>query len=453
MANGTTSIDRTFGTPTNNLKWTWSAWVKIADVQEQGLFFGYQDASNYSHIEVSGTGQFKYHSHVGGSPSGSIRTTRLLRDHSAFYHLVFVFDSAQATDTNRLKMYVNGEQITGSGLNTITYPAQNSVSKINAAVTHEVGAKLGSPYNFSGVMSHVNFCDGQAYAASDFGETDATDGMWKIKTSPSVTYGNNGFFLKMEDSSNLDLDSSGNSHTFTTSGTLTSTKDNPSNNFCTLNPLFKKVGVTYNFTNGNNVLDTTGGSGWHQAMGTLGASSGKWYYEAYANYSPGANNTQLGWGSADYLAQTKADGVIGGGVSKPSFGLYDVGQLNYSTDNANGQETGSWAAAWASGDYLMFAADLDNGRFYVGKNGTWDTTSSSNPVAGSGGYSFTPGGHTYIPMMSLYYQDIITNFGNGYFTTTSAGATNADDNGHGVFKYDVPAGFYAICTKNIKEFG
>ena len=137
-------------------------------------------------------------------------------------------------------MYVNGEQITGSGLNTITYPAQNSVSKINAAVTHEVGAKLGSPYNFSGVMSHVNFCDGQAYAASDFGETDATDGMWKIKTSPSVTYGNNGFFLKMEDSSNLDLDSSPNGATFTTSGTLTSTKDNPSNNFCYFNyPLFK----------------------------------------------------------------------------------------------------------------------------------------------------------------------------------------------------------------------
>ena len=138
--------------------------------------------------------------------------------------------------------------------------------------------------------------------------------------------------------------------------------------------------------------DTTGATvtGWHQVANyycrTLGASSGKWYYEAYANYSPGANNTQLGWGSADYLAgQTKADGVIGGGVSKPSFGLYDVGQLNYSTDNANGQETGSWAAAWASGDYLMFAADLDNGRFYVGKNGTWDTTSSSNPVAGSGG--------------------------------------------------------------------
>jgi hypothetical protein len=302
-------------------------------------------------------------------------------------------------------------------------------------------------------MSHIHFCDGHAYAASDFGSFNATDGMWEINTSPTVTYGNNGYFLKMEDSSNLDLDSSSNGATFATTGTLTSTKDNPSNNFCTLNPLYGKSDVTYAFTNGNNVLSTSGGSGWHQAMGTLAASSGKWYYEAYANYSPGAYNTQLGFASTDFLALTKAAGAIGAGAYKPSFGLYDVGQLNYSTDSATAQESGSWGSPWTSGDYLMFAVDLDNGRFYYGKNGTWDATSSSNPVAGTGGYSFTPGAYSYTPMMALYYQDIITNFGNGYFTTTSAGATNADDNGYGVFKYDVPAGFYAICTKNINDFG
>ena len=451
MANGTAKITRTFGTPTNNLKWTWSGWVKPSMAQEQGLFFGYVDANNYSFIGLSSSGQLQNYNHVSGSNAGNKKTTRLLRDCSAFYHIVVVFDSANVTAGDRMKIYVNGVRETV--FSSDTDPSSSGASKINGAWLHEVGAKLGS-YDFSGVMSHVNFCDGQAYTPSDFGETDATDGMWKIKTSPSVTYGNNGYFLKMEDSSNLDLDSSSNGFTFSTTGTLTSTKDNPSNNFCTLNPVYGKTGVTYAFTNGNNVLSTSGGSGWHQAMGTLGAVTGKWYYEAYANYVPYANNTQLGWGSADYLALTKADGAIGaGGVSKPAFGLYDVGQLNYSTDSSTGQETASWATAWTSGDYLMFAADLDNGRFYYGKNGTWDSTSSSNPVAGSGGYSFTPNGHTYIPMASLYYEDVITNFGNGYFGTTSAGATNADDNGHGVFKYDVPAGFYAICTKNIKEYG
>jgi hypothetical protein len=452
MANGTANINRTFGTPTDNLKWTWSAWVKASMAQEQGLFHGYVDGSNYAHIELASTGQFKFYNHVSGGASGAIRTTRFLRDPFSWYHLVFVFDSAQSTDTNRMKMYINGLQQTGSELTSVTYPTQSAASKINGAWLHQVGMKLGG-YGFAGEMSHIHFCDGQAYAASDFGSFNATDGMWEINTSPTVTYGNNGYFLKMEDSSNLDLDSSSNGATFATTGTLTSTKDNPSNNFCTLNPLYGKSDVTYAFTNGNNVLSTSGGSGWHQAMGTLAASSGKWYYEAYANYSPGAYNTQLGFASTDFLALTKAAGAIGAGAYKPSFGLYDVGQLNYSTDSATAQESGSWGSPWTSGDYLMFAVDLDNGRFYYGKNGTWDATSSSNPVAGTGGYSFTPGAYSYTPMMALYYQDIITNFGNGYFTTTSAGATNADDNGYGVFKYDVPAGFYAICTKNINDFG
>ena len=449
-----TYIYKTLGTPTDSRKWTYSLWVKRGMASnEEALLSAGTGSSDGDFLVFRTTDQLEWQMWHSGAV-GILKTNRVFKDPSAFYHILISYDSANATAGDRMKMYINGVEETSFA--TDTQPALNLVSRINSAYQHNIGYDtygLASSAYFSGVMSHIHFVDGQAYAPTVFGETDATDGMWKINTSPTVTYGNNGFFLKMEDSSNMDLDSSGNGLTFTTSGTLTSTKDNPSNNFCTLNPLFKKVGVTYNFTNGNNVLDTSGGSGWHQAMGTLGASSGKWYYEAYANYSPGANNTQLGFGSADYLAQTKADGVIGGGVSKPSFGLYDVGQLNYSTDSANGQETASWAAAWTSGDYLMFAADLDNGKFYYGKNGTWDTTNSNNPAAGTGGYSFTTGGYTYTPMMSLYYQDIITNFGNGYFTTTSAGATNADDNGHGVFKYDVPAGFYAICTKNINDYG
>jgi len=449
-----TYIYKTLGTPTDSRKWTYSLWVKRGMASnEEALLSAGTGSSDGDFLVFRTTDQLEWQMWHSGAV-GILKTNRVFKDPSAFYHILISYDSANATAGDRMKMYINGVEETSFA--TDTQPALNLVSRINSAYQHNIGYDtygLASSAYFSGVMSHIHFVDGQAYAPTVFGETDATDGMWKINTSPTVTYGNNGFFLKMEDSSNMDLDSSGNGLTFTTSGTLTSTKDNPSNNFCTLNPLFKKVGVTYNFTNGNNVLDTSGGSGWHQAMGTLGASSGKWYYEAYANYAPGAYNTQLGWGSADFLALTKADGAIGSGATKPSFGLYDVGQLNYSTDSATAQETASWGAAWTSGDYLMFAADLDNGRFYYGKNGTWDATSSSNPVAGTGGYSFTPGGHTYIPMMSLYYQDIITNFGNGYFTTTSAGATNADDNGYGVFKYDVPAGFYAICTKNINDYG
>jgi hypothetical protein len=449
-----TYISRSVSSTGNRKTWTLSFWVKKSRIRGSGSenLFSANDGTNFSTLYFEDDA-IHYYDYVSGNVN-DIKTNRKFRDPGAWYHIVFRYDSTQAASGDRIRIYVNGVEETSFA--TESQPSLNYDSFVNnSGDTNYIGTQdvSGGADFFDGTMSHIQLVDGTSLAPTVFGETDATDGMWKINTSPTVTYGTNGFFLKMEDSSNMDLDSSGNGLTFTTSGTLTSTKDNPSNNFCTLNPLYGKVGVTYAFTNGNNVLSTSGGSGWHQAMGTLGASSGKWYYEAYANYAPGAYNTQLGWGSADFLALTKADGAIGSGATKPSFGLYDVGQLNYSTDSATAQETASWGAAWTSGDYLMFAADLDNGRFYYGKNGTWDTTSSSNPVAGTGGYSFTPGGHTYIPMMSLYYQDIITNFGNGYFTTTSAGATNADDNGNGVFKYDVPAGFYAICTKNIKEFG
>ena len=448
-----TQINYTQTTPTDAIKYTLSMWAKRSNTfagDSNYLASVWVDGSNHWCMRFNDD-QLDIYDNISGSVTTELKTNRKFRDPSAWYHIVYVYDSANVTAGDRQKIYVNGVEETSFATDTNPGSSAASVLNVSGRVL-TLGARNSASY-FEGEMSHVQFVDGLALAPTEFGETDATDGMWKIKTTAYATPGNNGFFLKMEDSSNLDLDSSSNGFTFSTTGTLTATKDNPSNNFCTLNPLFGKVGITYAFTNGNNVLSTSGGSGWHQAMGTLGAVTGKWYYEAYANYTPGAYNTQLGWGSADYLAQTKAEGGIGAGISKPSFGLYDVGKLYYSTDSSNTQETASWAASWTSGDYLMFAADLDNGRFYVGKNGTWDSTSSSNPAAGTGGYSFTPGGYTYIPMMALYYQDIITNFGNGYFTTTSAGATNADDNGHGVFKYDVPAGFYAICTKNIKEFG
>ena len=456
MAN--TSIYRNIASTGNSDICTISCWFKkdFTGV-EKALFGGWRSSTDRFQIRFKSDDTIDVEFGYSGSWY-SLITNRKFRDPSAWMHLVLAIDSTQGTPANREKLYINGVQETS--FSTEVYMPQNndtlmttSGDEVMVGSSNQTSGSGTHQGFWKGCMSHVQFVDGLALAPTVFGETDSTDGMWKIITTAYGTPGTNGFFLKMEDSTNMDLDSSSNALTFTTEGTLTATKDNPSNNFCTLNPLFGKVGITYAFTNGNNVLSTSGGSGWHQAMGTLGAVTGKWYYEAYANYTPGAYNTQLGWGSADYLAQTKAEGGIGAGISKPSFGLYDVGKLYYSTDSSNTQETASWAASWTSGDYLMFAADLDNGRFYVGKNGTWDSTSSSNPAAGTGGYSFTPGGYTYIPMMALYYQDIITNFGNGYFTTTSAGATNADDNGHGVFKYDVPAGFYAICTKNIKEFG
>ena len=144
--------------------------------------------------------------------------------------------------------------------------------------------------------------------------------------------------------------------------------------------------------------------------------------------------------------------VSGGSVVNyaPSTGFYDTGAYLYSTiSSQDNQANGSFAGA-ASGDVIMIAIDLDNGKFYVGKNGTWDTISSSNPNAGSGGKSFTPGGFSYSPWAASYNGAAVRiNFGNGYFGSTVIGS--AVSAGEGLWKYTPPTNYGAFCTKNINS--
>ena len=143
------------------------------------------------------------------------------------------------------------------------YPARNYsyVFGLGTSKMFTIGAQTyngGSNYNrfFNGSMSHINFIDGTAYDASYFGETDATTGEWKIKTSPSVTYGTNGFFILKD--GNSGTDQSGNSNNFTVGGgTLTKTEDNPSNVFATINPLDNFKVMVINLVEMLHTLDST----------------------------------------------------------------------------------------------------------------------------------------------------------------------------------------------------
>jgi hypothetical protein len=134
-------------------------------------------------------------------------------------------------------MYINGVQETS--FSTATYPDQNYDTYVNYSSRANVIGRRDyySDFYFDGSMSHINFIDGTAYDATAFGEYDA-NGVWKIKTSPSVTYGTNGFFI-LKDGNSV-TDQSDNSNNFTVGGgTLTNTEDNPSNVFATLNPLWR----------------------------------------------------------------------------------------------------------------------------------------------------------------------------------------------------------------------
>ena len=154
-----------------------------------------------------------------------------LRDVAAFYNIIIAVDTTQVTDTNRVKIYVNGVQETSFA--TATYPPQNhNLDFSKSGIIQQVGAYENTNY-WDGLMSYFAFVDGTAYDQSYFGEVDSSSGIWKIKTAPSLLLMEiMDFYLKM-DTSSPGSDTSGNNNTFTASGTLTLTQDNPSNNLVT----------------------------------------------------------------------------------------------------------------------------------------------------------------------------------------------------------------------------
>jgi len=313
-------------------------------------------------------------------------------------------------------------------------------------------------YNFNGCLSHINRIDGTAYAASDFGETDSTSGIWKIKAGPSVTYGTNGYFLKFEDSSNMDLDSSGNALSFTTSGTLTATKDSPSNNFCTMNPLYYWGSATA-YSNGNTSLITSTANKGRPA--TMGVQAGKWYWEVQCNVNANgctgivSETAATGGDLNDSTVADGFDGYVGNRAIGYEFAAGDL--MDVSTTSS------SWAATIGAGDVVQVALDLDNNKLYFGKNGTWQN--SGDPTSGATGtgavsitaYATLPalGDIWWFPLWHGFDTSCKGefNFGNGYFGTTAVTSAQADDAGIGAMEYDVPAGYYCLCTKNIKAYG
>ena len=233
-----------------------------------------------------------------GNTGINYQSKQSFRDANAWYHIVLTIDTTQGSG-DRVKYYVNGERVTDF-LATTETSANSNILYVNDTTVHAWGRKnVTSDKYLNGLLSHVHFIDGTAYDASAFGETDSTTGEWKIKTSPSVNYGTNGYFI-LKDGNSV-TDQSGNSNNFTVAGgTLINTQDNPSNVFCTMNPLFDYQNGTPTFSKGNNNIDGSG-TAWMRTVGTLGARTGKFYYEAQINtYYGSGRPIRLGWESVDY---------------------------------------------------------------------------------------------------------------------------------------------------------
>ena len=432
-----TYLKRDITSDGNKKIFTFSMWVKRGTLgSEQRLLMGYDAGSGEEFFQFNSNDKMKFASSNGTLYLSDVDSTRVFRDTSAWYHLVLAYDSTQATDTNRIKLYVNGEQETIDS-SPGGFPSQNTDILFwnTSGDDIDIGGRseLNNLY-FDGQMSHIHFIDGTAYDATAFGEYDA-NGVWKINTSPSVTYGTNGFFILKN--GNSVTDQSGNGNNFTVAGgTLTNTEDSPSNVFATLNPLVNNAGEMMALTKGNLTCEsTTTSPAWKLAVSTLGMTSGKYYWEVKFDNVHNCYNTGI-MGSNLLTANTSN---IMSQIGYTGFYNNDGGEFR--VDNT---DTTVDYGLYNTGDIMGIACDMDNYTIAFYKNGVSHVSSQSISTTG----------RDIVFPCSIHYQtnggvQASYNFGNGYFGTTAISSAGTNASGNGIFEYDVPTGYTALSTKGL----
>ena len=424
-------LNRTNGTATNNDKYTFSLWTKRGIVSSAFEFLIEGWTANGD--TTCGILRFRSDDRLDFMGYNTVyrRTTRVFRDISAWYNIIVAVDTTQSTASDRIKMYINGVEETA--FDTNNNPSQNANTGINndSANLNLFRRYLGSvnDLHYGGYCTEYILVDGQQLTPTSFGATNPVTNIWE-PIAYAGTYGTNGFKLNFADSSSLGEDTSGNGNDFTANNLASTDQstDTCSNNFCLLNPLDITGSVTA--SEGNTVFQ----GGRYKA--NFGVSSGKWYWEAKRLNAP--DNAYIG---------IKADDGDWNNSYNNSYTYYTSNGNYY----LNGSSQGSYGSSSTTNDILIFALDMDNGKFYVGENGTF--YNSGDPAAGSNPMASSISG-TYLPAVinnsSSGTDQYSFNFGNPSFTISSG---NADANGHGNFEYAPPSGFFALCTKNLAEFG
>ena len=446
----TANLSKTLNSGGNRKTWTFSAWVKRSNLPSAApvLFSSFVNTQNYGLIRFDSLGRINIVSKISDTNNINITTSALYRDVSSWYHFVIAVDTTQSTNTDRVKVYVNGVQITS--FSTSTYPSQNYSSIFNYNITHYIGRYGGSTTgNFDGYMAEVVLIDGQQLTPTSFGESDEDTGIWKPKDVSDLTFGTNGFYLPFENSSALGQDDSGNGNNFTVNNltSIDQTTDTCTNNFATMNTLTNNGTLS----EGNLKVVTNTALNDLTTASTIHVSQGKWYVEFKCVSSTSGTNYNIGI-TSDPSENIRASEYAG--QSADSYGV-----LGSNGNFYNNASSVSYMNTFTAGDIIAIALDLDNNYIYFSKNGTWQN--SGDPESGSSGtggksitsassqssgvYAFAVGDATGSGSMTFEI-----NYGNPTFTISSG---NSDANGYGNFEYAVPSGYFALCTKNLAEHG
>jgi len=443
----TDSLSRTPSSASNRRTFTISMWFKRSSLtSDNGYSALFTASSGDSGIFLNNDGTLEWY-----EASGQLDTSRVFRDVSAWYHVVVAFDTTQGTASNRVKLYINGVQETA--FDTESYPSENAEGLINNTAKHAIGVRATSTnMAYGGYMAEVVLIDGTALDPTSFGEFDSDSGIWKPIDVSGLTFGTNGFYLDFENSGSLGADVSGNGNNFTVNNltSIDQSTDICTNNFATMNGLLLSV-ASLNFTDGNLTNNGNSSSTWRTMYSTIGASSGKWYFEVRINKTKTSdpNNFIIGIQDAEQMFQASNTAEI----SSTSRGYGYRGNGGNKVNNTTGTGSSYGDSYGSIGDIIGCAVDLDNHKIYFRKNGTYQN--SGDPTSGATGtgsaFDLTTG-ITYMFGISSYYDDDrhSFNFGSPPYSISSG---NSDGNGYGNFEYAVPSGYYALNTKNLAEYG
>ena len=436
------SLSRTFGTPTNNLKWTYSGWIKRgaigSGVSATMLGSALGGASTYFMALYNGDA-LDFAQITGGTVVGRLTSTALYRDPAAWYHVVLVWDSANATAANRMLMYVNGVQVTSFSTNT--NPSSSLACSFNQAGTNVIGYRnYASDNYFDGYLAEQNFIDGQALTPSSFGSTNALTGVWQ-PTKYTGTYGNNGFYLpftNITSTSTLGNDSSGNGNNWTTNNfslTAGSTYDSMTDvptltsattaNYAVINPLWNSSNTNGTINDGNLKVTPAGSNLYCNSASSIAMPLSGYSYVEFTCLSNGgaSNNNMIGIIPSTSTALSNTSYY---GSTSNTYGYLDGGSVR------NNSSTTQTVASYTTGDVISVA--YGNGKLWFAKNGVWQGSGSPNPATAT----------------SPFYSGLTNDMFVGLTTYSSpSGATWGVNFGQQPFTYTPPTGYVALNTYNL----
>ena len=454
------ALTRTMGAPTSTRKFTYAGWLKRSEINANQNSFLSWGGSTYATDLRYESGSDSLYFFFDDNSGWYAKTKSKYRDVSAWYQVVLAVDTTQATESNRVKLYVNGTQygpaLDGTDWTQHEIFGQNyDFPEFANGQTMAIGKRNSSgSHFFDGYMSEVYFIDGQALDSSYFGETN-DNGVW-IPKEYDGTYGNNGFLLQFkqtgtsQNSSGIGADTSGNDNHFAVSNLAATdvTTDTPTTNFATMNSLIVPSEDNAPTLSEGNCKVVTSDNGSFGGLSTIGVSSGKWYAEF--KYTTASADVRASVAVArDLDPFNTSDTSLGEDANSISYRSVDG-------KSYNNNSLASYGNTYAANDIIGVALDLDNLKLYFSKNGTWQN--SGNPESGSTGTgaltaSLSAGEFHFIGCgdhTGSYSETLEANYGNPSFSISSG---NSDANGYGNFEYAPPSGYYALCTKNLAEYG